>query len=142
MIEVMKIYFACSIMGGGDNSQYLSILNAIKGAGGDVLSEIFVHDALNLGGSPLPADEIYTRDVDMIHEADLIIAEVSNPSLGVGYELGYAEAKGKPILGLFNTDSAKKLSAMISGNPYISIVNYSSGNIPAEEIHAFINTTL
>ncbi|HEU0266575.1 MAG TPA: hypothetical protein VFQ70_03035 [Candidatus Saccharimonadaceae bacterium] len=46
----MKVYFACSIRGGGDTSQYLAILEAIKAAGGEVISEVFVHDALNLGG--------------------------------------------------------------------------------------------
>jgi len=134
-----KIYFACSIMGGGDTSQYLSIIKAIKNADAEVISEVFAHDAINLGGSPLPADEIYARDIAMIHNADMVIAEVSNPSLGVGYELAYAERFQKPLLALYNTDSVKKLSAMIVGNSYFEIANYSSGNIPAEAIERFIN---
>ncbi|QHN43241.1 hypothetical protein GII36_05340 [Candidatus Mycosynbacter amalyticus] len=46
-----KVYFACSIRGGGDTSLYQQIVDAIKAAGGDVLSEVFVHDAINYGGS-------------------------------------------------------------------------------------------
>lgn len=100
------------------------MLGAIKNAGGNVLSEIFVHDAINLGGSPLPADQIYARDIGMINDADVVIAEVSNPSLGVGYELAYAEKVGRPILCLFNKDSGGKLSAMISGNSYNTVTYY------------------
>jgi len=126
----MKVYFACSIKGGGDTSNYLTILTAIKEAGGDVLSEIFVHDAINFGGSPLPADQIYDRDVTMINDADLVIAEVSNPSLGVGYELAYAEKLGRPILCLFNKNAPGTLSAMVAGNSYNAIAYYDEVTLP------------
>lgn len=118
-----KVYFACSIRGGGDTSLYQQIVDAIKTAGGNVLSEVFVHDAISYGGSPLPAKDIYARDTQMIHESDVVIAEVTNPSLGVGYELAYAEKLHKPILCLFKQDSGKKLSAMVSGNHY-NIIEY------------------
>ncbi len=124
-----KVYFACSIRGGGDTSHYLAILEAIKSAGGEVLSEVFVHDAINYGGSPLPSQQIYTRDITMIQECDIVIAEVTNPSLGVGYELGYAEAHSKPILCLFDDTSDKKLSAMIEGNNFNTVARYSNASI-------------
>ena len=113
-----KVYFACSIRGGGDTSLYEHIVAAIKAAGGEVLSEVFVHDAINLGGSPLPADQIYQRDIQMIQACDVVIAEVTNPSLGVGYELAYAENLDKPILCLLNPRSEHRLSAMVAGNPH------------------------
>lgn len=134
----MKVYFACSIKGGGDTSNYLGILQALKAEGADVISEIFVNDALNYGGSPLPADQIYNRDVTMIQDADVVIAEVSNPSLGVGYELAYAENLKRPILCLYNSDSDKSLSAMVLGNKYNKIIHYTSGEIPSNEISLFL----
>lgn len=133
-----KVYFACSIRGGGDTSLYQSIVDAIKQAGGDVLSEVFVHDAINYGGSPLPSDEIYKRDTDMIHDSDVMIAEVTNPSLGVGYELAYAEKLNRPILCLFNRTSANKLSAMVSGNSY-NTVEYTDPSEITETIRKFMN---
>lgn len=136
-----KVYFACSIRGGGDTSLYQAIVDAIKDAGGDVLSEVFVHDAINYGGSPLPADEIYKRDIQMIHDSDIMIAEVTNPSLGVGYELAYAEKLGRPILCLFNVTSEKKLSAMIAGNSYNTIA-YKKPDEIAETVRAFMQTQL
>lgn len=125
------MYFACSIRGGGDTSLYLSILDAIKTSGGDILSEVFVHDVINYGGSPLPSDEIYKRDIAMIHDCDVVIAEVTNPSLGVGYELAYAEKLGRPILCLFNATSKNKLSAMVQGNSYNTVKYYEPKEITA-----------
>lgn len=122
----MKVYFACSIRGGGDTSNYLTILNTLKACDTEVLSEIFVHDAIQLGGSPLPSTQIYQRDITMIQAADIVIAEVTNPSLGVGYELAYAEKLDKPVLCLFDRTSQKNLSAMIAGNNYFKVKKYST----------------
>ncbi|HMS93434.1 MAG TPA: nucleoside 2-deoxyribosyltransferase [Candidatus Saccharibacteria bacterium] len=121
----MNVYFACSIRGGGDTSNYLTIIDAIKNAGATLLSEVFVHDAIQYGGSPLPVEEIYQRDISMIQDADIVIAEVTNPSLGVGYELAYAESLHKPVLCLFNANTDRKLSAMIAGNSYNRIETYT-----------------
>ena len=74
----------------------------------------------------------------MIQEADVVIAEVTNPSLGVGYELGYAENIGKPIMCLFDGDSGAKLSAMVRGNPTNIIVTYSEDAMPDEEVAEFL----
>ena len=120
----MKVYFACSVRGGGNTSNYATIINAIKATNAEVISEVFVHDAINLGGSPLPSGQIYQRDIDMITACDMVVAEVTNPSLGVGYELAYAEKLKKPVLCLFDNLSTKKLSAMIDGNPYFTVKNY------------------
>lgn len=138
MSTTKKVYFACSIRGGGDTSNYVQLLELIKGCGGEVLSEIFVNDAIQFGGSPLPENEIYQRDIEMIRSADVVIAEVTNPSLGVGYELGYAEALQKPILCLFDAESERKLSAMIAGNPTLSVLKYTKSNMPAQKIKEFL----
>ena len=133
-----KVYFACAIRAGGDTSSYQVIVTAIQQSGGEVLSEVFINDAIVHGGSLLPENEIYNRDIAMIQAADVIIAEVTNPSLGVGYELAYAQTLQKPILCLFNEASDKKLSAMVSGNPYNQIANYTPEHIPDDVIRSFL----
>lgn len=135
----MKVYFACSVRSGGDTSNYLAILEAIKATGAEVISEIFVNDAILYGGSPLPPDQIYQRDIAMINEADAVIAEVSHPSLGVGYELAYAEKLQRPVLCLYSDSSEKLLSAMVLGNPYNQIATYQNDQIPTEEINTFLS---
>lgn len=134
----MKVYFACSVTSGGDTTNYLDIINAIKATGAEVISEIFANDAIQFGGSPLPANEIYLRDVAMINEADAVIAEVSHPSLGVGYELAYAEKMERPVLCLFNQDSDRSLSAMVAGNPNNMFAYYTNGALPNKEIASFL----
>lgn len=75
-------------------------------------------------GEAGPTDEyIYQRDMDWLNEADLVIAEVSTPSLGVGYEIGRMDSQ-KPILCLYREQPEKKLSAMIMGNKNLSIKKY------------------
>ena len=63
------------------------------------------------------------------------MAEVTTPSLGVGYEIALAESWGKPILCLFRTESARKLSAMIAGAPGVRVEEYSA----VEEAEAVVS---
>src|SRR5690606_14146288 len=67
-------------------------------------------------------DKIYENDMKLIKKCDIYIADVTNPSLGVGYTLGKAEELNKLILCLCYKDKSKskehppKISAMINGN--------------------------
>ena len=71
-------------------------------------------------------DPIYDRDVEWLKSSDLIVAEISIPSLGIGYELGLAESLGKKVICLYDINSDKTLSAMIGGNDSFEIVKYNS----------------
>ncbi|WP_421017143.1 nucleoside 2-deoxyribosyltransferase [Furfurilactobacillus cerevisiae] len=68
-------------------------------------------------------DDVYIRDRDMkwLAESDAVVAETSNPSLGVGYELASAERLGKPVIILHNSKRSQ-LSAMIAGTKYFDHV--------------------
>lgn len=59
---------------------------------------------------------VYERDVAWMRSADALIAEVSVPSHGVGYEIGYALELGKPVLCLH--EQGRAVSKMITGNPH------------------------
>ncbi len=83
--------------------------------------------SLSEKGDDGPNDRyIYDRDMAWLMACDLLVAEVSMPSLGVGYELGYAVALRKPVLCLYNSGSERPLSAMIAGSPGIRTAVYSS----------------
>ena len=58
---------------------------------------------------------LYAQDTAWLNECDLVIAECTCPSLGVGYELAYAERLGKPCF-VFYDKGRGNLSAMIKGN--------------------------
>ncbi|MDD2208784.1 MAG: nucleoside 2-deoxyribosyltransferase [Bacilli bacterium] len=116
----MKIYFAGSINGGREKeSDYLNLISFLENYG-EVITKDIWHE------EPLNKDYIYNRHKKWLDESDLIIAEVSVPSLGVGYELGYAGENNKKIICLYDDASIKNLSSMISGNPKNIIIRYKT----------------
>lgn len=117
----MKIYFAGSIRGGrADAELYHRIIEFLK-LSHTVLTEHVGN--LNLQES-VTDQEIYAQDTAWLREADVVIAECSNPSLGVGYELAYAERYGKPVH-IFYNKSRGGLSAMLTGDSYFVIHPYA-----------------
>jgi nucleoside 2-deoxyribosyltransferase len=62
---------------------------------------------------------VYARDVDWIRASDVLIAEVSVPSHGVGYEIAFALGIEKPVLCVYQ--AGRKVSKMISGNPAVNL---------------------
>ena len=106
----MKIYFAGAIRGGReDQNLYFKLIEYI-GTKADVLTEhIGLESISNAGEKKLSDFEIFNRDVDWLKSAQGVIAEVTTPSLGVGYELGIAETMNKPVLCLFRDSGEKRL---------------------------------
>ena len=138
----MKIYFAASIRGGRkDQNKYNELIRFISSKV-EVLTEHVGDSSLEQTGEQNLSDkEIYQRDLEWLESADAVIAEVTNPSLGVGYELGIAEKLGKPVLCLFDDGNHNRnLSAMISGNHKIMTFCYTSLEQAKEEIISFIHS--
>jgi len=108
----------------------------------EVLTEHVGDSSLGQAGEKDLSDkEIYQRDLEWLESADAVIAEVTNPSLGVGYELGIAEKLGKPVLCLYKDSSDDtKLSAMVSGNQKFRTFLYHDLDQAKEEIVSFIHS--
>ena len=123
----MKIYFAGSIRAGREDQEvYQAIIRGLQELG-PVLTEHVGSPELTDSGDDGPSDaEIYRRDMGWLDEADVVVAEVTVPSLGVGYEIGRAEMLGKPVICLFREEPGRRLSAMISGNPAMAVENYET----------------
>lgn len=122
----MKIYFACSIRGGRDDAEiYAALASHIKSRA-TLLTEAFADSRLTAQGMDKSNDLIWQTDIDWIKEADAVIAEVTNPSLGVGYEIAKAEEWNKPVLALYRPKNDRRLSAMIEGSPGANVVYYSN----------------
>lgn len=134
-----KIYFACSIRGGRDDAPlYRELVQHLR-TEATVLTELFADTALTSYGMAKPDDEIHATDVAWIREADAVIAEVTNPSLGVGYEIAKAEEWGKPVLALFRPGGDKRLSAMIAGSSLTEVVEYQRVMDAAPAIRSFLS---
>lgn len=120
----MKIYFAGSIRGGRDDAAIYRRIIGMLEEHGEVLTEQVGSASLSSAGESEFADEaIYRRDMNWLAEADVVVAEVTVPSHGVGYEIARAEAMGKPVLCL-HRPSAGRLSAMLAGNPALRCESY------------------
>ncbi len=123
----MKIYFAGSVCGGrADQELYLDIIKELQKYGTVLTEHIGRKELSSYGETRYTEDFILTRDVDWIKESDVIVAEVTQPSLGVGYELGVAESLGKKVYCLYRSQEGKRLSAMIRGNNKFIVKDYSS----------------
>jgi len=121
----MKIYFAGSISGGRqDQDLYLGIINILKKYGEVLTEHVGNKELSSYGNTHMTDEEIYTQDTNWIREADIVIAEVTTTSLGVGYEIAYAESLNKRIILLYREQDNKRLSAMLKGNQKLEIVIY------------------
>lgn len=120
----MTIYFAGSISGGrGDQAIYTQIIDLLK-QHGTVLTEHFGDASLTSAGESLPDRAIHDRDIDWLRQADVLVAEVTTPSLGVGYEIGRAVEWGKRIVCLYRPSDGRRLSGMIAGSSGIIVRRY------------------
>ncbi|KAB5581943.1 hypothetical protein PHYPO_G00181440 [Pangasianodon hypophthalmus] len=108
----MNIYFCGSIRGGRQDVKiYPKIVKKLQTFG-----QVLSHDDISeKGEDALPGGDeaIYDRDMEWLAQSDVVVAEVTQPSFGVGYEIGQAMAMKKRILCLFRPSSGKVLSAMI-----------------------------
>ncbi|KAM3606656.1 uncharacterized protein V6R79_020725 [Siganus canaliculatus] len=114
----MKIYFCGSIRGGRDDmSLYRKIVHRLRSHGTVLTEHVSSAELSDRGeGAALAGDKfIHDRDVEWLRQSDVVVAEVTQPSLGVGYELGRAVDMNKRILCLFRPSSGRCLSAMVRG---------------------------
>lgn len=122
----MIIYCAGPIKGDITfQERYKEIIKIVETLGHTALSEFGtqVHSVF-----PLNDKQIYTRDIKWIDNSNLMIAEISGPSLGVGFEVAYALfVKKIPVLAVYNRE-AKNVSAMIKGctNENLTLKKYSN----------------
>ncbi len=135
----MTIYFCGSIAGGRDFlDTYIKIVRYLQSLGHAVPTEHIIDPHVLDGEKKLTARDVYQRDVTWLSGADCAIAEISNPSLGVGYEIGYALDKGKKVLAMYQ--KGLFVSRMITGNPHsnLTVVEYETD----KEIQSLIDQFL
>lgn len=121
-----KVYFAGSIRGGREDAAvYKRIIDYIN-ATDTVLTEHIGFGNLSVTTRTKEDDvHIYERDTEWIKLSEVLIAECTNPSHGVGYELAYAEARNIPVH-IFYDKRKANISAMLNGNAYFKVYPYEN----------------
>lgn len=132
-----KIYFAGSIRGGRIDAELYGRMISYMQKTAIVLTEHVGSPHLNLMEQGRKDVDIYDQDTAWLRESDILVGECTCPSLGVGYELAYAEKLKKPCH-IFYDRTKTQLSAMLTGNPYFHIHPYAT----EEEIYPLLDRIL
>ncbi len=135
----MDLYFSCSLTGGRqDQPIYAAMVTHLQGLGHRVLTEHLASPTVMAADSALDPEAVYTRDTAWLRACDAVIAEVSTPSHGVGYEVAYALERGKPVLCLAR--EGVRVSKMLTGlrQAGFTFAAYSSEDELRAHVAAFL----
>lgn len=120
------VYFAGSIRGGREDAAVYKRMIDYINMTDIVFTEHIGLESLNLKTRTKEDDvHIYERDTEWIRASDVLIAECTNTSHGVGYELAYAEARNIPVH-IFYDKSRANVSAMLNGNTRFKLYPYEN----------------
>jgi len=136
----MNIYFSCSITGGRDDQHiYQKMVDFMVAQGHEVpTAHLSKADVLE-DERVINALEVYQRDVNWVNDCDVLVAEVSTPSHGVGYEIALALAQEKPVFCCYQT--GRKVSKMLLGNtsPSLSLYAYRDAQDVLAELERYLD---
>ena len=139
----MNLYFACSVTGGREFEPiYQALTQALLADGHDIPTAHLADASVLELEAKVSARQVFDRDLTWIAAADALLAEVSVPSHGVGYEIGCALAADKPVLCL--SQHGRKVSKMITGNPHpkLTILTYQDSPEAVRLARQFLNGLL
>jgi hypothetical protein len=135
----MRLYFSCAITGGrADQPIYAALVAALQAQGHTVLTAALAAASVLTDEGGLTPEAVYDRDIAWVNAADALIAEVSTPSHGVGYEIAWALRRPIPVLGLARAGAP--VSKMLSGNhePGFTFATYASAAEALAQAAAFL----
>ena len=122
----MKIYFSGSIYGGRQKLEtYKKLVKELQKYG-EVLNPQVADDNVLINEKQNSDNQIFEDYEKELQECDLVFAEVTIPSLGVGYEIGYADSHNKPIIAIYDKTVVSKVTTMLRGNKRIKIIPYTN----------------
>ena len=123
---MLQVYFAGSIRGGRqDAALYGDMIAFLEEQGCRVLTEhVGLESLLSNGEQTMTEEEIFQRDMAWLSACDVVVAECTTPSHGVGYELARARDMGKPVH-IFYDLTRGRLSAMLAGDGAFTLHPYA-----------------
>lgn len=136
----MNLYFSCSLTGGrNDQPVYAAIADYLLAQGHTVPTAHLAHSEVMQEEATIDPAAVYHRDIRWLDECDALVAEVSTPSHGVGYEIAYALLKGKPVLCCHR--AGVRVSKMITGNsePALRVEAYADADEALRVVRKFLS---
>ena len=117
----MRIYLACTVRGErGGVLAGRAIGRRLQEHGHEVLTTHLLADDVERAESQLTEEQVYRRDLEWLSRCDVLVAEASGSSYGVGFEVGYllgrARQTGQRVLLVYDAARRDVVSRLITGN--------------------------
>jgi len=141
----MKVYLACTVRGDrGGVAAGRAIARYLQSRGHDVLTTHLLADDVDAAESALTEEAVYRRDLEWLSSCDLLVAEASGSSYGVGFEVGYvlgrAPRSGQRVLLVYDRGRRAAISRLITGNCDTACDTF--GYETVDEVIAYIDRKL
>ena len=141
----LTIYLACTVR--GDRGGVLAgraICERLQHHGHEVLTTHLLADNVETAEAALTERDVFRRDLEWLTACDVLVAEASGSSYGVGFEVGYvigrARASGQRVVLLYDLARRDKVSRLITGNDDPACTTFGYATI--DELTTFIDQTL
>lgn len=124
----MKVYFSASNdVGYQRKIFYKKIISLLKTNGLTVEQSIVSHPSKKNLILPYEFNDVYNSVLKKIDNSDVLVADISDPSGGVGYQVYHAFYSKKPIIIIYSRDSLSNPSVIIRGikSKKVNILEYS-----------------
>lgn len=135
----MDLYFSCSLTGGRqDQPAYAAMVAHLQALGHRVLTEHLASETVMAADGGLTPEAVFERDTAWLRGCHAVVAEVSTPSHGVGFEIAYALEWGRPVLCLAR--EGVRVSKMLTGirQPGFDFCTYRSPDEAHARMEAFL----
>ena len=119
----MTIYLACTVRGDrGAVASLRSLVTSLEHAGHTILTKHLLEDNVERAESALTERAVYDRDIQWLEACDILIADASGSSFGVGLEVGYvlgrSDRTNQQVILLYRADRRDQISRLIVGNAH------------------------
>jgi nucleoside 2-deoxyribosyltransferase len=141
----MRIYLACTVRGDrGGVEAGRAICRRLQRSGHEVLTTHLLADDVESAEARLTEAEVFGRDVDWLSRCDILVAEASGSSYGVGFEVGYvlgrAAHSGQRVVLVYDRNRRQTISRLIAGNCDANCTTF--GYTSLDDLGAFIDRAL
>ena len=141
----MRIYLACTVRGERDGVLAgRAISQRLQAHGHEVLTTHLLADDVDRAESALTEVQVYRRDLEWLSQCDVLVAEASGSSYGVGFEVGYLigrarETRQRVVL-VYDAARRHAVSRLITGNCDDACTTFAYDSL--EDLVAFIDRQL
>src|SRR5262245_5080419 len=145
MTKPLRIYLACTVRGDrGGVAAGRAICERLMAHGHVVLTTHLLAEDVDDAESLLTEEQVFQRDLDWLSACDVLVAEASGSSYGVGFEVGYvlgrADRTGQRVLLLYDRQRSDRVSRLVVGNVHPACVTFAYDSL--DELAAFIDQRL